>query len=77
VAVIEYESSIKFPRFGVLPMRHSHPSVLVVDDDPSVLRALRPDLIVRYGEHLHVIAVNSPAERLRTLLKPEDRAPPW
>jgi thioredoxin reductase (NADPH) len=48
-------------------MRQSHPAILIVDDDKCVLSALRRDLITMYGDRYHVIAVDSPAEGLRTI----------
>jgi len=54
-------------------MHQSRPAILVVDDDRSVLSALRRDLISVYGDRYHVIAVGSSVEGLRTIDRLEAR----
>src|SRR3954470_20967875 len=44
-----------------------HPSILTVDDDPSVSRAIARDLRRRYGEQYRVIRASDGAEALDTL----------
>jgi len=39
----------------------SHPVLFVIDDDAGVVRALRADLIRRFGEDFRVIGASSAA----------------
>ena len=45
----------------------SHPVLFVIDDDAGVVRALRDDLIRRFGEDFRVIGASSAAAGLATL----------
>ena len=44
-----------------------HPTILTVDDDPSVSRAIARDLRRKYGEHYRIIRASSAAEALEAL----------
>ena len=44
-----------------------HPTILTVDDDPSVSRAIARDLRRRYGENYRIIRASSAAEALEAL----------
>src|ERR1700712_2698892 len=44
-----------------------HPTILTVDDDPSVSRAIARDLRRRYGEQYRIIRASSAAEALEAL----------
>src|SRR3954454_13661729 len=44
-----------------------HPSILTVDDDPSVSRAIARDLRRRYGEQYRIIRASSAVEALDAL----------
>src|SRR4051794_12130366 len=48
-------------------MSMGHPTILTVDDDPSVSRAIARDLRRRYGENYRIIRASSAAEAIEAL----------
>ncbi|MBX3458980.1 MAG: FAD-dependent oxidoreductase [Planctomycetes bacterium] len=52
------------------------PAILVVDDEPEVLRAIARDLRAHYGEHYRVLRAQSGTEALDALRELQQRAEP-
>ena len=55
----------------------SRPVLLVIDDDPGVMRTLRDDLGRRFGQDFRVIGESSAAAALARLREMAGRASRW